>query len=157
MVDAKLFRQFTYNCIIYLDDIIVFSKTLEEHLTRLRVVFEKLKRAELKLKPSKCEFFKQELTYLGHFVSKNGIQTDSKKVEAIHKWPVPTNVTEVQSFLGFTNYYQRFIKRYVWVANPLYKLMLGENVSKNGIPLDGIWIVRKPLISSRNCVPLHQF
>ena len=57
-------------CIIYLDDIIVFSKTLEEHLTRLRAVFEKLKRAELKLKPSKCEFFKQELTYLGNVVSK---------------------------------------------------------------------------------------
>ena len=66
-------------CIIYLDDIIVFSKTPEEHLTRLCAVFEKLKKAELKLKPSKCEFFKQELTYLGHVVSKNGIQTDSKK------------------------------------------------------------------------------
>ena len=92
-------------CIIYLDDIIVFSKTPEQHLTRLRAVFEKLKRAELKLKPSKCEFFKHKLTYLCHVVSKNGIQTDSKKVEAIHKWPVPTNVTEVRSFLGFTNYY----------------------------------------------------
>ena len=72
-------------CIIYLDDITVFSKTTEEHLTRLQAVFEKLKRAELKLKPPKCEFFKQELTYLDHAVSKNGIQTDSKKVEAIHK------------------------------------------------------------------------
>ena len=74
-------------CIIYLDDIIVFSKTLEEHLTRLQAVSEKLKKGELKLKPSKCEFFKQELTYLGHVVSKNGIQTDSKKVRAICKWP----------------------------------------------------------------------
>ena len=68
------------NCIIYLDDIIVFSKTLEEHLVRLRAVFEKLKKAELKLKPLKCKLFKQGLTYLGHVVSKNGIQTDSKKV-----------------------------------------------------------------------------
>ena len=82
-------------CIIYLDDIIVFSKTPEEHLTILQAVFEKLKKAELKLKPSKCEFFKQELTYLGHIVSKNGIQNESKKVEAIHRWPVPTNVTEM--------------------------------------------------------------
>ena len=84
----------------------------------------------MKLKPSKCKFFKQELTYLGHVVSKHGIQTDSKKVEVIHKWPVPTNVTEVRSFLGFTNYYQRFIKKYVQLAKPLYKLILGENASK---------------------------
>ena len=117
-------------CIIYLDDIIVFSKTLEEHLTRLQAVFQKLKKAELKLKPSRCEFFKQESTYLGHVVSKNGIQTNSKKVEVIHKWPMPTNVTEIWSFLGFTNYYQRFIKKYLQVAKPLYKLILGENASR---------------------------
>ena len=72
-------------CIIYLDDLIVFSKTLEEHVFRLRAVFEKFKQAELKIKPSKCVFFRQELTYLGHVVSKDGIQTDLKKVEAIHK------------------------------------------------------------------------
>ena len=103
-------------CVIYLDDIIVFSKTPEEHLVRLKAVFEQLKKAELKLKPSKCEFFKQEMTYLGHVVSKNGIQTDSKKVESIQKWPIPTNVTEVHSFLGFTNYYCRFIRKYAQVA-----------------------------------------
>ena len=87
-------------CIIYLDDVIIFSKTLEEHLLTLRAVFEKLKQAGLKLKPSKGELFRQELIYLDHVVSKNGIQTDPKKVEAIHKWPVPTNMTEVRSFLG---------------------------------------------------------
>ena len=86
---------------------------------RLQAVFEKLKKAELKLKPSKCEFFKQELTYLGHVISKNSIQTDSKKVVAICKWPVPTYVTEVHSSLGFTNYYRRFIKKYAQVAKPL--------------------------------------
>ena len=64
-------------CIINLNDIIVFSKTLEEHLIRLRAIFEKLKKAELKLKPSEYELFKQELTYLGHVVSEQGIQTDS--------------------------------------------------------------------------------
>ena len=92
-------------CFIYLDDIIVFSKTPEEHVFRLRAVFENLKQAGLKLKPSKCEFFRQELTYLGHVVSKDGIQTDPKKVEAIHKWPIPINMTEVRNILGFTNYY----------------------------------------------------
>ena len=114
-------------CIIYVQDIIVFSKT-SEHL--VRAIVEKLKRAELKLKPSKCGFFKQELTYLGHVVSKNGIQSDSKKGETIQKWPVPTNVTEVHRFLGFTNYYQRFIKKYAQVAKPLYKLVSGENAAR---------------------------
>ena len=76
-------------CIIYLDDVIVFSQTPEEHVFRLRAVFEQLKQAGLKLKSSKCEFFMQDLTYLGHVVSKDGIQTDPKKVEAIHKWPAP--------------------------------------------------------------------
>ena len=117
-------------CIIYVDNVIVFSKTPGEHILRLRAVFKKLKKARLKLKPSKCEFVKQEFTSLGHVVSKCGIQTDPKKLEAICKWPVPTNVTEVRSFLGFTNYYRRFIKKYVQVAKPLYKLILGENASK---------------------------
>ena len=117
-------------CIIYLDDVIAFSKTLEEHVFRLRVVFEKLKQEELKLKTSKCEFFSQELIYLGHVVSKDGIQTHCKKVEAILKWPTPTKVMEVRSFLGFTNYYQWLIKKYAQVAKPLYKLVLGENASR---------------------------
>ena len=70
------------------------------------------------------------MTYLGHVVSKNGLQTDSKKVKAICKWPVPTNMTKVRRFLGFTHNYQRFLKKYVQVAKPLYKLLWGENASK---------------------------
>ena len=132
-------------CIIYLDDIIVFSITLEEHVFRLRAVFEKVKQMGLKLKPSKYELFIQELICLGHVVSKNGIQTNPKNVEAICKWPVPTNVTEVRSFLGFTNYYQRFIKKYEQVAKPLYKLILGENASRKQNPLNGIWSAKMPL------------
>ena len=82
-------------CIIYLDDIIVFSKMPEEHIERLRRVFEKLSIAGLRLKLSKCEFFKSRVTYLGHIVSKNGRETDPKKIEAIKEWPVPKTVTEV--------------------------------------------------------------
>ena len=90
-------------------------------------MFEKLNQVGLKLKPSKCELFRQELIYLGHVVSENDYP---KKVKAICKWPVPTNVTEVRSFLGFTNYYLRFIKKYVQVAKLLYKLISGENASR---------------------------
>ena len=118
------------HCIIYLDDIIVFSKTPEEHMVRLRAVFEQLKKAEVKPKPSQCKFFKQELTYLGYVVSKNGIQSNFKKVEAIQKWPIPTNVTEVCNFLQFTNYYCRFFKKYAQVAKPLYKFISGEYAAR---------------------------
>ena len=103
-------------CIIYLDDIIAFSKTPEEHIERLRGVFEKLSAAGLKLKPSKCEFFKSRITYLGHIVSKDGIETEKKKVITIQEWPIPKTVTEVHSFLGFMNYYCKFIPKYAQIA-----------------------------------------
>ena len=117
-------------CIIYLDDIIIFSKMPEEQLQRLRKVFEKLSESGLKLKPSKCEFFKRRLEYLGHIVSEKGIETNPKKIEAIQKWPIPTNITETRSFLGLCNYYRKFIKDYAKIAKPLYKLISGENAKK---------------------------
>ena len=97
-------------CIIYLDDIIIFSKDPDDHITRLEGVFEKLTEAGLKLKPSKCEFFKARLKYLEHVVSPQGIATDPAKIEAILKWPRPKTVTDVRSFTGFTNYYREFIE-----------------------------------------------
>ena len=116
-------------CIIYLDDIIVFSDSPNEHLCRLRGVFAKLDKAGLKLKPNKCEFFKTRITYLGHIVSSKGIETDPKKVEAVKNWTIPKTVTDVRSFLGFTNYYRRFIKGYAKVAKPLNTLVSGNNAN----------------------------
>ena len=110
-------------CIIYLDDIIVFSRTPEEHLRSLKAVFEKLRAAGLKLKPSKCEFFKQEIKYLGHVVSKEGVSTDPDKIKSVTEWPQPTIVTEVRSFLGFVSYYRRFIPNFSKIAKPLNKLL----------------------------------
>ena len=110
-------------CIIYLDDIIVFSRTPEEHIHRLRAAFEKLKAAGLKLKPSKCDFFKKEIKYLGHVVSEQGVSTDPDKIKAITEWPQPTTVTEVRSFLGFVSYYRRFIPIFSKIAKPLNKLL----------------------------------
>ena len=103
-------------CIIYLDDIIVFSRTPEEHVHGLRAVFEKLKAASLKLKPSKCDFFKKEIKYLGHVVSEEGVSTDPDKIKSVTEWPQPTTVTEVRSFLGFVSYYRRFIPNFSKVA-----------------------------------------
>ena len=92
-------------------------------------MFAKLDKAGLKLKPSKCEFFKTRITYLGHIVSSKGIETNPKKVEAVKNWTVPQTVTDVRSFLGFTNYYRRFIRGYAKVAKPLNTLVSGHNAN----------------------------
>ena len=122
-------------CIIYLDDIIVFSKTPEEHTERLKGVFEKQATVGLKLKPSKCEFFKLRVAYLGHIVSKDGIETGPTKIEAIKNWPILKTVTEVRSFLGFTNYYCKFVPKYAQIAKPINQLVSRENAGKKKAPV----------------------
>ena len=118
-------------CIVYLDDIIIFSDTKEEHLKRLEAVFQKLCAAGLKLKPSKCFFFKEEIEYLGHVVSGKGISTNPKKIEAVSKWPTPRTVYDVRSFLGFVGYYKRFIKNFSKITKPIREVITGlENQSK---------------------------
>ena len=118
-------------CIVYLDDIIIFSDTEEEHLKRLEAVFQKLCTAGLKLKPSKCFFFKEEIEYLGHVVSGKGISTNPKKIEAVSKWPTPRTVYDVRSFLGFVGYYRRFIKNFSRITKPIREVITGlENQSK---------------------------
>ena len=107
------------------------QKTPKEHLQRLCGVFEKLAAAGLKLKPSKCEFFKTYFSYFADTLSwRWWIKTDLKKVEAIHNWPKPSTVTEVCSFLGFTNHYHCFIDKYAHLVRPLNKLTVGNNLHK---------------------------
>ena len=82
-------------CIIYLDDIVIFSKDPVSHLKKPKAVFQKLEEAGLKLKPSKCELFQRQLAYLVHVISAEGVATNESKIEAIKNWPTPTNITEV--------------------------------------------------------------
>ena len=118
-------------CIVYLDDIIIFSDTKEEHIKRLEAVFQKLMAAGLKLKPTKCFFFRDEIEYLGHVVSGKGISTNPKKIEAVTKWPTPKTVYDVRSFLGFVGYYRRFIKTFSKITKPIREVITGlENQSK---------------------------
>ena len=110
-------------CLIYLDDIVVFSKTFQEHLQHLTNVFHALESAGLKLKASKCHFAKREINYLGHIVSAKGIHPDSAKVEAVSLYPIPKDVKEQLQFLGLTNYYHPFVANYSKIAEPLHKLL----------------------------------
>ena len=103
-------------------------------------MFEKLAKAGLKLKPSKCKFFRSSLKYLGHIVSKDGIATDPRKIEAINQWPQPKTVTDVCSFTGFTNYYRKFIKGYAKIARPLHELTSGDNAKRKHQQVD--WNIR---------------
>ena len=93
------------------------------------------------------------MPFFGQVVSDKGIQTNLKKVEVIQKWPIPTNITEVCSFLGFTYYYYKFIRKYAQVAKPLYILISGENVVRNEIQSDGIMSVMKLLTNLKSCTP----
>ena len=103
-----------------LDDVIIFSKSLAEHVQHVRSILEVLRQLRLYAKVEKCEFHKDQMTFVGSLVSKEGIGMDPTKVLAISDWPVPTSVKEVQSFLGFANFYRKF--SYYSLASPLTSL-----------------------------------
>lgn len=122
MINDQLHEYLDVFVVAYLDDILIFSKTRTEHIEHVRKVLEKLKGANLLLKPEKCKFHKEELEFLGYIVGKNGIRMSPDKVQAVLEWPIPTTVKEVQAFLGFANFYRRFIAQYSAVAKPLTEL-----------------------------------
>ena len=123
-------------CLIYLDDVIVFSDTPQEHLQRMRVVFDRLREHGLKLKPSKCEVFKSEINYLAHHVSQKGVLPSKKNLESIAQCPPPDMYTKVKSFVGLVGHYRRFIKGFAKIAAPLYDLTSGNNKDKKSEHVD---------------------
>ena len=106
----------------YLDDCIIFFRTAEEHVARLREVFQRCKDANLKINPLKCEFFRQHVPFWGHIVSRDGIQADLAKTSAVRQYPAPKSVTEVRSFLGLCSYYWRYVRDFAAIARPLHQL-----------------------------------
>ncbi|KAG5276960.1 hypothetical protein AALO_G00111880 [Alosa alosa] len=111
--------------LVFIDDLIIFSDTLEQHESRLLQVLNRLKEYGLKLSSEKCKFFQTSVKYLGHVVSQYGVETDPQKIEALKTWPVPRNLKELRSFLGFSGYYRRFVKDYSRITKPLNDLMAG--------------------------------
>ena len=102
-------------CLIYLDDVIIYAKN-EEHLDRLRTIFERFRRNNLKLKPSKCNLFQKEITYLAHDVSTEGIKPSKAGLKAVAEFPEPTNYTQIRAFLGLVGHYHWFIKGFSKIA-----------------------------------------
>jgi hypothetical protein len=104
--------------IVFLDDILIYSKSEEEHEHHLRMVLQVLRERQLYAKLSKCSFYQKQIHYLGHIISKDGIAVDPKKIEAIREWLEPKNVTEVRSFMGLAGYYRIFIEGFSKIAHP---------------------------------------
>lgn len=123
----NLLRHFKWiMCLCYLDDIIVFSATFEEHITRLRTVMKCILEAGLILNPKKCLFAAREVKILGHLVSSSGIRPDPDKVKAVADFPTPKNVHDIRSFLGLCSYFRRFIKGFCYLAEPLQLLLKSD-------------------------------
>ena len=104
--------------LIYIDDIIIFFKSVDEHLVHLKEVFRRLRDANVKLNPKKCSFVKQRVEYLGHVVTPEGISPNPDKVRVVQELPTPTNLKELRSFLGLPNYYRRFCNRFFKYYQP---------------------------------------
>jgi transposase InsO family protein len=115
---------------IYLDDIIVHSSSFSDHIDHLEAVFQRLAQYNLKLAPKKCKLFQTSVKYLGHVVSASGVSVDPEKTDKITSWPVPTNVTELHKFMGFANYYRRYISGFAEIAQPLTRLLRGPNSTR---------------------------
>ena len=108
--------------VIYLDDILIFSNSLEEHRVHVRRVLERLREYDLHSKPEKCLFHTQKIEFLGFMVTPTGISTDTAKTDTVSVWPTPANLNAVQAFLGFTNFYHRFIVGFSNIVIPLIRL-----------------------------------
>lgn len=109
--------------LVFFDDILVYSRTREEHIHHLQQVFEWLSKDQWKLKFTKCKFAQQSISYLGHVISAAGISTDPAKIQAIQNWPTPTCAKDVRGFLGLIGYYRKFVRHFGIIAKPLTGLL----------------------------------
>jgi hypothetical protein len=109
--------------VVYLDDILIFTKeTKEEHTDKVRLILKRIRKYDLLLKPEKYEFFKKKVNFLGYIISTEGMRMDPDKIKAILEWPTPTTVKEIQSFYGLANYYRQYVSHFSNKVRPLVEL-----------------------------------
>jgi hypothetical protein len=108
--------------VVFIDDILVYSKMEEEHEEHLRIVLQTLRKHKLYANFDKCDFYQKEIQYLGHVISAEGIVVDPEKTKAIMEWPIPKDVADIRSFMGITGYYRRFIEGFSKIAYPITSL-----------------------------------
>jgi hypothetical protein len=113
--------------VVFIDDILIYSATVEEHEQHLRVVLEKLRQNQLYAKFSKCDFWLEEVAFLGHVLTAEGVAVDPAKIEAVKEWEQPHNVTDIHSFLGLAEYYRRFIENFSKIAKHMTNLLKKTN------------------------------
>ena len=123
MMDTPLRGLINKHCFVYLDDIIIFGHSIEQHNQNLAIVLQRLRELGLKMQPDKCEFLKPELEYLGHVITAEGVKPNPNKIEAVRNFKTPTTPTEVKSFLGLAGYYRKFIRNFSKIAKPLTDLI----------------------------------
>ena len=119
----RVFRDFLdWFVIVFIDDILVYSRSYEDHEQHLRLVLQRLREKRLYAKFTKCSFWLNEVSFLGHIVNQDGISVDPEKIKAITDWPRPTSVTKIRSLLGLAGYYKRFVEGFSRIATPMTKL-----------------------------------
>ena len=123
VIESVLLGLLNERCLVYIDDIIVYSATIQEHISRLKEVFKRLRKSNLKIQPDKCEFLRKEVAYLGHLITEKGVKPNPAKVECIQNFPEPKNQKDVKSFLGLAGYYRRFISNFAKISKPLTRLL----------------------------------
>src|SRR6267154_693809 len=124
LVMSDVLKGMTYrDVIVYVDDILVYNANFDDHLKSLKEVFDRLRKANMRLNGKKCSFGIPEITYLGHKISGEGIRMDDSKIEVVKKWAIPTTVKHIRAFLGLTNYFRRFVRNYARLALPLNNLL----------------------------------
>lgn len=109
--------------LVFMDDMLVYSKDMADHVKRLGIVLDTLRHHQLVAKRSKCSFAQRKLEYLGHIISDQGVATNDAKTHVMVHWPIPANVSELRGFLGLTGYYRKFVKHYGILAKPLIVLL----------------------------------